>query len=106
MAERLAVAGCRLRDALRTRSRERTAFHERIRSAPFARKVQFHFDDGDAEQKLDIGHAARARRRHVHLYVCGPKGFMDAVLGTARAQGWPEPRLHYEFFSADVVLQR
>ncbi len=38
-----------------------------------------------------------------HLYVCGPKGFMDHVLSTARAQGWPEDRLHYEFFGTVVV---
>ena len=29
--------------------------------------------------------------------------FMDAVLTTARAQGWPEGKLHYEFFGAEVV---
>jgi ferredoxin len=28
---------------------------------------------------------------------------MDAVLSTARSRGWPEPQLHYEFFSADVA---
>src|SRR5258706_7400503 len=39
----------------------------------------------------------------VHVYVCGPKGFMDAVLGVARSLGCPESQLHYEFFSADVV---
>ena len=38
-----------------------------------------------------------------HVYVCGPKGFMDAVLGTARAAGWPEAQLHYEFFGAAPV---
>jgi len=29
---------------------------------------------------------------------------MDAVLSTARARGWPEPQLHYEFFAAEVVV--
>jgi vanillate O-demethylase ferredoxin subunit len=28
---------------------------------------------------------------------------MDHVLSTARAQGWPEDRLHYEFFGTVVV---
>ena len=37
-------------------------------------------------------HAMRRRARPV----CGPKGFMDAVLGAARAAGWPETQLHYE----------
>jgi vanillate O-demethylase ferredoxin subunit len=36
----------------------------------------------------------------VHLYVCGPQGFMDAVLGAARAAGWPEAQLHQESFGA------
>ncbi|HWH26762.1 MAG TPA: PDR/VanB family oxidoreductase, partial [Pseudolysinimonas sp.] len=33
-----------------------------------------------------------------HLYVCGPGGFMDAVLTTARDHGWPNGRLHSESF--------
>ena len=38
------------------------------------------------------------------LYVCGPKGFMNWVLGTARANGWPEAQLRFEFFSAEVAV--
>jgi vanillate O-demethylase ferredoxin subunit len=86
-----------------TRSRERTAFYERIARAGFAKQVQFHFDDGDTAQKLDIAQLLRTPSAGLHLYVCGPKGFMDAVLSSARAQGWPEGQLHYEFFSAEVV---
>src|SRR3546814_4399952 len=37
----------------------------------------------------------------MHLYTCGPSGFMDAVLAAARASGWPESQLHYEFFKAE-----
>ena len=54
-------------------------------------------------QKLDIAALLAAPASGVHLYVCGPKGFMDAVLTTARAQGWPEPQLHCEFFAGEVV---
>ena len=28
---------------------------------------------------------------------------MDAVLNTARAAGWPEAQIHYEFFGAEVA---
>jgi vanillate O-demethylase ferredoxin subunit len=28
---------------------------------------------------------------------------MDAVLGRARAEGWPESQLHYEFFAGGVA---
>ncbi|HSI60631.1 MAG TPA: PDR/VanB family oxidoreductase [Ideonella sp.] len=103
MAERLAVMGAHFEMHYCTRSADRTAFHGRIAGAGFADKVSFHFDDGDAGQKLDIAALLAAPQAGVHLYVCGPKGFMDAVLASARAQGWPEAQLHYEFFSAEVV---
>lgn len=62
-----------------------------------------HLDDGPAEQRLDIQALLAQPESQTHVYVCGPRGFMDAVLDTARAQGWPEAQLHYEFFSAEVV---
>jgi vanillate O-demethylase ferredoxin subunit len=38
-----------------------------------------------------------------HLYVCGPNGFMEHVLGTARALGWAEAQLHREYFAGAAV---
>jgi vanillate O-demethylase ferredoxin subunit len=102
MAERLAIAGADFEMHYCTRSRDRTAFHDRINASKFASKVCFHFDDGAAEQKLDIAALLATPQPGVHLYICGPKGFMDAVLGTARARGWPAAQLHYEFFASDV----
>ena len=103
MAERLAISGAAFEMHYCTRSRERAAFYERIAQSSFAGQVQFHFDDGETAQKFDIANCLSAPQVGLHLYVCGPKGFMDAVLASARAQGWPEAQLHYEFFSAEVV---
>lgn len=103
MAERLAISGATFEMHYCTRSRERTAFYERIARSSFAEQVRFHFDDGDAAQKLDIAKLLSSPSAGVHLYVCGPKGFMDAVLSQARLQGWSEAQLHYEFFSAEVL---
>ena len=103
MAERLALTGAPFDLHYCTRSRERTAFAERIEAAAFAAQAHFHFDDGDAAQKLQLAQVVGTVQPGVHLYVCGPKGFMDAVLGAARAAGWPEDQLHYEFFSAEIV---
>ena len=102
MAERLAATGADFEMHYATRSRARTAFFERIQRAPFAARVHFHFDDGAPAQKLDIGALLAAQPASTHLYVCGPQGLMEAALGAARASGWDEQRLHYEFFSADV----
>ena len=48
-----------------------------------------------------------------HLYVCGPGGMIDGVLGSARQAGWPEQNLHCERFVAPppgnpfrVILRR
>jgi vanillate O-demethylase ferredoxin subunit len=103
MAERLANIQEDFTMHYCTRSAERTAFLKRIETSPFAEKVAFHFDDEVAKQKLDLDTLLADQGADVHLYVCGPKGFMDAVLGAARARGWPEGRLHYEFFAAEVV---
>ena len=103
MAERLSVLGAEFEMHYATRSRGRTAFAARIQQAPYASRVRFHFDDGAPEQKLDVSRVLAAAGDGTHLYVCGPKGFMDHVLSTARAQGWPEDRLHYEFFGTVVV---
>jgi vanillate monooxygenase ferredoxin subunit len=103
MAERLAIAGAAFEMHYCTRSPARTAFRARIAGSRFADRVHFHFDDGDAAQRLDIQALLATPEPGAHLYVCGPKGFMDAVLGSARAQGWPERQLHYEFFTAEPV---
>ena len=68
--------------------------------APFAPQVHFHFDDGTAVQKLDIAALLAAPAPGQHVYVCGPQGFIEAVLSTARARGWAEAQLHCEFFGA------
>lgn len=103
MAERLANTGADFEMHYCTRSPERTAFHQRIAGSAFASKVHFHFDDGAPEQKLGLAALLSAPADGVHLYVCGPKGFMDAVLNTAREKGWPEAQLHYEFFAGTVT---
>lgn len=102
MAEQLASQGAAFEMHYCSRSKERTAFLPRIEGSPFSSRVQFHFDDGDAAQMLDIATLLSTPQEGQHLYVCGPKGFMDAVLQAAGASGWPQAQLHYEFFAAEV----
>jgi vanillate monooxygenase ferredoxin subunit len=103
MAQRLSVAGAHFELHYGARSRERMAFQGRIARSSFADRAAFHFDDGDDHQKMNLDALLASPHGGKHLYVCGPKGFMDAVLAKARASGWAEPQLHYEFFSAEVV---
>lgn len=103
MAERLASTGAQFDMHYCTRSRARTPFQDRIAASSFASKVQFHFDDEEASQRIDLAGVVSSPQPGVHLYVCGPKGFMDATLATARDAGWPAEQLHYEFFASDVA---
>jgi vanillate O-demethylase ferredoxin subunit len=99
MAERLAHAGSPFEMHYCTRSRERTAFYDRIRRSTFVDEVLFHFDDGPPAQRFDIDGALAHPEPATHLYVCGPAGFMDAVLGAASRLGWRDENVHREYFA-------
>ncbi|CAB3743719.1 Phthalate 4,5-dioxygenase oxygenase reductase subunit [Paraburkholderia rhynchosiae] len=103
MAERLAITDDAFEMHYCARSRERAAFIERICRSSFAANVRFHFDDGSPEQRLDLVALLARPEPGVHVYVCGPKGFIDAVLGAARKANWPQAQLHYEFFNSEPV---
>ncbi|KAG8149831.1 PDR/VanB family oxidoreductase [Burkholderia catarinensis] len=102
MAERLFSAGAAFDMHYCARSADRMAFVERINAAGFHDRARFHVDDGDPAQRFDLASVLASAPDGTHLYVCGPRGFMDAVLGEARARNWPDERLHYEFFGASV----
>ena len=102
MAESLSANDASFEMHYFTRTRARTAFMKRLSATKYASNVQFHFDDEKASPQIAIEASLAQPRTGKHVYVCGPKGFMDSVLGTARKLGWPEAQLHYEFFSAEA----
>lgn len=85
------------------RSASRMAFLAELQAAPFAASVQVHCDDGEPAQRFDAASTLSRPSADVHLYVCGPTGFMDHVLGTARTAGWNDAQLHREYFAAAPV---
>lgn len=103
MAERLSALGESFDLHHCTRSPERTPFVQHTAAAPFARRVQHHHDDGAPGQRLDLAATLARAPAGSHLYVCGPTGFMDAMLTAARSAGWDEARLHREYFAAAPV---
>jgi len=103
MAEHLAHAGERFEFHYCARSRSRMAFVPRIAASPYAGVVRFHHDDGPPGQLFDAAATLQAQPAGTHLYVCGPAGFMNHVLDTARRLGWPEAHLHREYFAAAPI---
>jgi vanillate O-demethylase ferredoxin subunit len=103
MAEHLATAGASFEMHYCARSPERAAFRERIAASGFAQHVHFHYDSGDAAQKLDLAAVIPTVEPGTQVYVCGPSGFIGHVLDTAKALGWPSSQLHVEHFGAAAI---
>lgn len=79
------------------RSRTEAAFLGELETHP---RVTLHFDDQGPEQLLDLGRDLGEPGPDTAVYVCGPGGFMDYVLGRAAELGWLASALHKERFSA------
>ncbi|RUR31222.1 PDR/VanB family oxidoreductase [Vreelandella nanhaiensis] len=103
MAERLAHTDGAFELHYCTRSRERTAFYQRLVEADFAAQVHFHFDDGEPSQHLNLDTLLGQPDADTRVYVCGPKGFIDAVMTTCKANGWPNDQVHTEYFSGAEI---
>lgn len=84
-----------------TRSLALTAFVEELQQAPFDAKVRFHHDDAAPEQRFSAG-LLPAPASGAHLYICGPTGFMDWVIGLARDLGYADSAIHREYFNVEV----
>lgn len=100
MAERLSQIDARFELHYSARSQNRAAFVERIAASPFASRVHYHFDDGAAEQQLDVAGALGRPQPDTHIYVCGPSGYIELIRNMAETQGWDSSAVHSEYFSA------
>lgn len=83
------------------RSPANAAFVDELTSQ-FGDQLSLHFDDGPDEQKLVPGAMLKSPRAGLHVYVCGPTGFMDWIIDTAKQAGLPPGQIHFEYFSAQV----
>lgn len=84
------------------RAPERMAFRDEIGAGPFADRASMYFTEQPGSRQFDAVTAFGAAPPGAHLYVCGPAGFMDHVLASARTAGWSEERLHREHFAGAV----
>lgn len=100
MAQRLYEIGANFKMHYCTRNRERTAFYDLLSLSPFAEHIAFHFDDGSKDQLLNLPEILGEYSEGSNLYVCGPEGFMEAVIQNAE-KAWPTNKVHREYFSAD-----
>lgn len=82
-----------------TRTPENTAFLGEL--APRMNAVRIHHDNGNPAQGLDIKELVTNYSPGMHLYFCGPPGFMAEVKKHLGA--WPPHAVHFEHFSAPEI---
>ncbi|WJM95718.1 PDR/VanB family oxidoreductase [Pseudomonas defluvii] len=80
------------------RSPEHGAFQDDLSSGPHAGRTRFYIDS--LGRKLDLAALCAGLTDDAHLYVCGPKPLIDAVIATAAKAGIAERRVHWEQFAA------
>jgi vanillate O-demethylase ferredoxin subunit len=83
-----------------SRSIPHTAFHELLSEPRFKNKVEFHYALDVDGIRAYLRKLLWQRREGAHVYLCGPRPFMDLVESTAAAT-WPPDSVHLEYFSAD-----
>lgn len=100
MARHLAAAGESFALHYFSRSVEHAAFATALAAAEFAGRATFHHGGNEAAVKSILGMLLGSRPTGAHLYICGPRPFMDLVRAEAAA-AWPAESVHLEHFSAD-----
>jgi ferredoxin-NADP reductase len=80
------------------RSPEAMAYRDEI-GALAGDRARFYFDGGDPARGLDLAALLAAPVPGRHIYVCGPKGMIDAVLARCQAAQWPREQVHFELFT-------
>ncbi len=100
MAHRLHAIGAEFVLHYSCSFRKNAGFLKDLADVPWADRVRYHFSDegdrADLSKVLDY-------RPGAHVYTCGPNAYMDAVMGAAEANGFPEEARHLEYFSVPEV---
>ncbi len=83
------------------RSHKEVAFLDELQR-DFGEALKVHCDDLGDEQRLnptvDFGEAVAG----THVYTCGPSGFMDWIMGSARDIGFKDKNIHFEYFNIEI----
>jgi vanillate O-demethylase ferredoxin subunit len=85
------------------RSPAHAAFLDDLKHIDFTANVLTHFDNGPDAQRLDLPAVISGAPPDVHIYVCGPGGFMAWCIETLAGAGIAESRIHREYFKAPTI---
>lgn len=96
MASKLTDQGRPFRFHCTARSSALMGF-KKLLTETFDGAMTFHFDD---EKQIDLSSLMQQQAQDTQIYLCGPKGMIDAARGAADSAGHPDKNIHVELFSA------
>ena len=99
MAETLAAKTKSFTIHYSARSPDQMAFLDRV-SAVSAGRAHLYFDGGDPTEGIDLAQALGNPGSDRHVYVCGPRGMIDATIAAAQGLNWKPANIHFESFAA------
>ena len=99
MAETLSAQKRKFRLHYHARSHASAAFVEELNSSSYASNVIFSFDD---EGSGSVDRIFSNSDADAWLYTCGPAGFMNAVMGAAKAAGVQNTKIRKELFGGSI----
>ena len=105
MARTLAASSARFQLHYACRTPEDAAFRQEVALSCGAH-AHLYFDHGDPSRGMPLAQvigSSGAGDMARHLYVCGPRPLIDAVIATARALQWPADHVHFELFGAPMA---
>jgi len=82
------------------RDRQSMAFRQQLEKQ-FGRRMMFHCDND--ESKLNLDHLLSRCDSNAELYICGPKGLIDAARQNAETRGFEPTSIHVELFTTPAT---
>ena len=104
MARHLKQDGRRFRLKYFTRSPAHTAFHDELGARDWAGEVDFHYAVEPERLRAYLHSVLDHPPAGGHVYVCGPRPFMEMVIDIA-SRAYAKGAVHFEYFSADPAAQ-
>lgn len=98
MATALKQSGTQFRFHYACRTSAVMAYRTELASS-FGDQLALHFDD-QPETRLDLQGLAASVAQGEHVYVCGPKGMIEAVKSVMESAGVASDRVHFELFTS------
>lgn len=100
MAEHLLQQGADFSLHYCTKSPEKTAYIERIKGSNLEAFTHFHFSQSG---RINLAEVIGVADPDIHLYVCGPIQFNDAVIEYALKKHWQTSNIHREYFAVAQI---